>query len=285
MKLYHIAAAALLFSACNNNGQDAYTVKGNIKNNEATTIYLEEATPTQAQPVIVDSATIEKDGDYKLKTLSKGEALYSLRLANNRYPFASFINDTESITVDADFSNPQDPYTVKGSPASEALKGYLSNLGSRLDALHQIKFPSDTMSYTRPQRDSIRAATISKVAEGRNGLKGYVTSFIAGSNNATLSLYALSSFQSLAGNPSFGLEPLTEPEVKTIVDNAVKKFPENAALASIQQSLQGAPQKAALTTAPDFTLPSTAGGTVTLSSFKGKKPVVLAFFPAAFTGG
>jgi len=37
--------------------------------------------------------------------------------------------------------------------------------------------------------------------------------------------------------------------------------------------------------APDFTLPSTAGGTVTLSSFRGKKPVVLAFFPAAFTGG
>jgi peroxiredoxin len=37
--------------------------------------------------------------------------------------------------------------------------------------------------------------------------------------------------------------------------------------------------------APDFTLPSTAGGTATLSSFKGKKPVVLAFFPAAFTGG
>jgi peroxiredoxin len=37
--------------------------------------------------------------------------------------------------------------------------------------------------------------------------------------------------------------------------------------------------------APDFTLPSTAGGTVTLSSFKGKNPVVLAFFPAAFTGG
>ena len=37
--------------------------------------------------------------------------------------------------------------------------------------------------------------------------------------------------------------------------------------------------------APDFTLPSTAGGQVTLSSFEGKKNVVLAFFPAAFTGG
>ena len=37
--------------------------------------------------------------------------------------------------------------------------------------------------------------------------------------------------------------------------------------------------------APDFTLPSTAGGKVTLADFRGKKTVVLAFFPAAFTGG
>jgi peroxiredoxin len=37
--------------------------------------------------------------------------------------------------------------------------------------------------------------------------------------------------------------------------------------------------------APDFTMPSTAGGKVSLADFKGKKTVVLAFFPAAFTGG
>lgn len=38
-------------------------------------------------------------------------------------------------------------------------------------------------------------------------------------------------------------------------------------------------------TAPDFTLPSTDGGTVHLADFRGKNVVVLAFFPAAFTGG
>ncbi|MBV8897714.1 MAG: redoxin domain-containing protein [Acidobacteriaceae bacterium] len=37
--------------------------------------------------------------------------------------------------------------------------------------------------------------------------------------------------------------------------------------------------------APDFTLPSTQGGNVHLADYTGKSTVVLAFFPAAFTGG
>jgi thioredoxin-dependent peroxiredoxin len=37
--------------------------------------------------------------------------------------------------------------------------------------------------------------------------------------------------------------------------------------------------------APDFTLTATNGQKVHLSDFRGKNTVVLAFFPAAFTGG
>jgi peroxiredoxin len=36
-------------------------------------------------------------------------------------------------------------------------------------------------------------------------------------------------------------------------------------------------------TVPDFTLPSTAGVDVTLSSYRGEKSVLIAFFPLAFT--
>ncbi len=37
--------------------------------------------------------------------------------------------------------------------------------------------------------------------------------------------------------------------------------------------------------APDFTLPGTDGKDASLAAFRGKKNVVLAFFPKAFTGG
>jgi peroxiredoxin Q/BCP len=37
--------------------------------------------------------------------------------------------------------------------------------------------------------------------------------------------------------------------------------------------------------APDFSLPASDGKTYTLAQFRGKQPVVIAFFPKAFTGG
>lgn len=39
------------------------------------------------------------------------------------------------------------------------------------------------------------------------------------------------------------------------------------------------------TAAPPFSRPASTGETISLGQFKGKKTVVLAFFPKAFTGG
>jgi len=60
------------------------------------------------------------------------------------------------------------------------------------------------------------------------------------------------------------------------------------AFAAVLSAQQTAPPKTNLKVgdeAPDFSLPDTSNKPVKLSDFRGKKVVVLAFFPAAFTGG
>ncbi len=58
-----------------------------------------------------------------------------------------------------------------------------------------------------------------------------------------------------------------------------------AAVASAQDLKPGQTTLKAGDMAPDFTLTDTDMKPVKLSDFRGKKNVVLAFFPAAFTGG
>lgn len=61
-----------------------------------------------------------------------------------------------------------------------------------------------------------------------------------------------------------------------------------ACLSAASLSAQSTPGKTHLKvgdTAPEFALSSSTGKSIKLSDFKGKQTVVLAFFPAAFTGG
>jgi peroxiredoxin len=63
------------------------------------------------------------------------------------------------------------------------------------------------------------------------------------------------------------------------------------ALAAVPMFAQNAPPKTSLKVgdmAPDFTISgrmNTSGKDIKLSDYRGKKIVILAFFPAAFTGG
>ena len=72
----------------------------------------------------------------------------------------------------------------------------------------------------------------------------------------------------------------------------MKKFFAALVLASTVLSplVNAAPKEAAAMpkvgdTAPDFKLPSDDGKTISLSQYRGKKQVVLAFYIFAFTGG
>jgi peroxiredoxin Q/BCP len=59
----------------------------------------------------------------------------------------------------------------------------------------------------------------------------------------------------------------------------------SAGAAAAEEMKMDAPALKAGDTAPAFSLPGSDGKSYTLDEFKGKKAVVIAWFPKAFTGG
>jgi peroxiredoxin Q/BCP len=93
---------------------------------------------------------------------------------------------------------------------------------------------------------------------------------------------------------SFPLRPVPNPGEKNMLKTALclgLLIASGVSLLAAQQPSQQARPQAPKThlkvgdAAPDFSLPATDGKTYTLSEFKGKKNVVLAFYVLAFTGG
>ena len=72
------------------------------------------------------------------------------------------------------------------------------------------------------------------------------------------------------------------------MSHLAKRFSQLALTALLTAVALGSQYAAALEVgdkAPDFSLPASDGNTYSLSQFQGDKPVVIAFFPKAFTGG
>jgi peroxiredoxin len=285
-----VSSAVLLLMGCKDKEQSKFEVAGTIKNVPAKTVYLEESPLSNLQPVIVDSATIGKDGSFELQTLAKEESVFSLRLERDMYPFVSFINDTEKITIDADF-NAKDLYTIKGSPASEKLKEYLNTNSAKIRSIYNLNRSIDSLGKI-PGNDSVVTIRSVEKATAAQELKSYTTNFISQSTSPALALFVLGSYQSMASNPAFSIDGFSQQEVNDIIAGAAKKFPAHESISGLrdkiaaqqaqQQQQQTSPATWVNKQAPDFTLPDVNGKPVSLSSFKGK--YVLVDFWASWCG-
>lgn len=250
--------------ACNDkNQQNSFIVDGTIKNSTAKMVYLQES-PANSQPIIIDSAQLEKDGAFKLTGTGKQESIYTLRSNESPYPFAILINDSKKITITADLMNRTEPYTVKGSAASQGIvdfdKGTMQgakkvyDLSRQIDSLMKAKVP-----------DSVIKVPFSEYETAATDLRNFAAGFIDKSSSPSLTLYALGGYQRLS--EQLGLKGFSKTEVSEIINKAAAKFPESTALSELKKSQRSSQ-------APDFTLPDTTGTPVSLSSFKGKYVLV-----------
>jgi peroxiredoxin len=275
-----IYSSLLLLFACNNKEQSSFEVKGTIKNADAKTVYLEEASIGSFRPVIVDSAMLDKDGKFDMEALSKEETIYNLRLDESVYPVVSFINDSKHITINADLKG-KEIYSVKGSQASEQLKEFLNTSGEKLRSIYNANRTIDSLQKAAVS-DSIIGLHVTERSTVAAELKRFTADFISKSNSPALSVFALGTFQSMASNPAFAMEGFSGEEVQKLIGQTASKFPEHQGVASINKTMQAEQQKAQAAAAaslvnkpaPDFTLPDVNGSPVSLSSYKGKYVLV-----------
>ncbi|MGN6399913.1 MAG: redoxin domain-containing protein [Flavisolibacter sp.] len=270
-KILCTAIIMALVSCNSKKDENSFVVDGAIKNSNAKMVYLQESA-AGSNPVIIDSSELAKDGSFTLNGSGKEEEIYTLRSNESQYPFAILINDSKKITVNADMMNNTEPYTVKGSEASQGLIDFDHGTMNRAKKIYELSKQVDSLMKAKAP-DSIINVPFSAYEAASSDLKSFTSDFLEKSSSPALSLYALGGFQRLS--QQLGLKGYTNMEVAEIVNKTSVKFPQSTALAQLKKN-QRSQQ------APDFTMPDTTGKPVSLSSFKGK--YVLIDFWASWCG-
>ena len=284
--------AVVLLSQCKTKTNNEFIVSGSFKDGAGKTIYLEEAALQNAQPMVLDSAVVGKDGAFELSALTREENMFMLRAAGEMNPYASLINDADKVTVTLSPADPNNPYTVKGSQASEYLRNYFTESNQKLTSVYLLAKTTDSLQGSGAA-DSVWAPAAAKRNEAAKAFRADVMNRINTVKSAPLAVFILGSYQSYAANPALGLQPLTQEELKNGVAAIAARFPDHSGVAVLRQSVEGGataqPSAPAPTNtitinapAPDFTLPDVNGNPVSLSSFRGKW--VLVDFWASWCG-
>jgi peroxiredoxin len=279
---------AILFVACKNNDKagsgKGLSVSGVITNNQtAKKVYLEELPAGSSQGTIVDSSAIDKDGRYKLKTNPKESVLYGIRLEHNEYPIAYMINDVPTVTVDITLNSQNngfaEKYEVKGSPASQEMKDFMSRFDNDLQKIYIISQRTDSLKNANAP-DSVIAPLIEEWRSQAGTTRDFASASFTKANDPALFLFELGAYESIAER--YGLQPLDPEEENDIVNKAAVKFPNHNGLAEIKKSRNEnvarmkklAEGKWVGKQAPDFSLPDPNGKEIKLSSFRGKYVLV-----------
>lgn len=277
-----VLATTILASCGGASKEKKFSVSGTVANSNAKMIYLEKIPAASMQPTVADSAALGKDGKFSLTTDVGESVVYNLRLDQNKYPVASVINDVEKVKLTIQLSKENsefaEKYEVEGSPASQQMKDFMYAFNNDLQKIFGIARQADSLQRSGAT-DSLLFPLMAEQKSLAAKIKSYSEEALAKANNPALIMFELGYYQSTANSTGFGLEPLSNEQVTTVVNDAAKKFPTHQAVAAIKATLDQQAQKEMLANwvgkeAPDFSMPDITGKEVKLSSFRGKYVLV-----------
>jgi len=267
-------AVVACLASCDTKKTKELNVSGKIENSAAKKITLQKAL-FAGKPEIVDSATVKADGSFSMKTIDETESLYAVVL-DDMQSFI-FINDASDIKLNINPATPKQ-YTVTGSDATTKFLGFRNDLSTKDSVISDLY--AKTAGATN---DSLKTVGQLEFMQKRTERNDYIKNYIKSTNSPASVAYAIAFLDS----------DIIKPEEQVAqLDAAIKKFPGNTTLISYKKIIEDniaamqknvpALSKLLHQPAPDFTMASTEGKNVSLSSFKGK--YVLVDFWASWCG-
>jgi thiol-disulfide isomerase/thioredoxin len=273
MKKYWLLLALPLAGiySCRQNRTDQLVIHGTIKNAPAQKVFLQEISFTSQTSPIIDSATIAKDGSFKLSTLSRSENVYRL-LLNSGAEFL-VINDNPDIELQADALDFRHP-AVKHSDATEELYQFLNGFIQKGQVVAAKGRAVDSAKALVPVNDSLVTVYKNEFDNATADMRSTVEAYVNIAKSPAAATYGLMS-----------ATQLIEPEkLLALMTAATKRFPGYSTLTTLQQQLSNyvaETRKAAAgkkqlldATAPEITLDDTEGKPFSLSGLRGKYVLV-----------
>ncbi|WP_191967954.1 TlpA family protein disulfide reductase [Rhizosphaericola mali] len=276
-----LAFGSVAMTSCNqtHKSSSSLEVTGKVEKIKAQKVYLESLSFTSPNPEIVDSASVEKDGTYSLKTITKGENLYAV-VVDQQYPFF-FINDNDKITLNIDPENTRKP-DIQGSEASTALYEFLNEYAKKDSSAAADKAMIDTLNNQDvpvKKQDSIINSLTNRKNETLQSLNDLIKNYIENTPSPAGAAYGIVQ----------GTRTMDPKILLPIAENTAKKFPSDGNLAALMSMLK---QNAASVPdqnykllgkqAPDLKMNDVNGRPMSISQFKGK--YVLVDFWASWCG-
>jgi thiol-disulfide isomerase/thioredoxin len=279
-------AVAVAFSCCA--GADSSTAEENTESSEKnkayakgkltnatanTDIYLEELGPKGVK--VVDTAVVSSKGEFTFNRIQPALGFYNIKIAEGNF-VTLIIDPSATVNIEGDAKDLGNTNKVSGSKEAElfwelnekARKNYRQR-----DSLSKVfqnmtgagKMPQNEMVIFQ-QKMQMKFDSIVDIHET------YVRSFIDKNAGAFATLAAIQQL-----NPEENFE-----YYKRVSESLKKKYPESQFVQMLNADVEKTGRTAIGSEAPEISLPTPEGGTLALSSLKGK--VVLLDFWASWCG-
>jgi peroxiredoxin len=261
-----IVSAALLFAGCKNES-GKFAITGKIKNAPSDSIYLEKLSYNSGEANAIDSAKIDKDGNYKLSGTDTQQNLYMLSFKNS--PAVILVNDAGKLNVDFDLKGAVYP-DINGSAATKELYDFLKDFWQKDSLLSANYYQLDSMNKSGI-KDSVYAMQLQQqYVKELGGLGDVIKNFVKKSNNPAAICFVLDKARGA----------VSPDDLNAMVQDASKRFPQHSGIAifksEIAQAMQSQSQANSAATAllnqpaPDLTMTGINGKKISISDFKGK---------------